>query len=107
MAWIPDPNHMSWHHVTLLHDTAQCGDLKKAKMLIRHGALIDPVEEEYQSTPLGLAARWGHKPMVAFLLEQGTDPDKAGAEWSTPLAWARKKGHEAIEKLLLKASAKR
>ena len=98
-------NHMTWHHVTLLHDMAQEGNIRKAELLISHQAEINPIEEEYQSTPLGLAARWGHQDMVEFLLEQRADPNKAGAAWSTPLAWARKKGHKKIEDLLLKAGA--
>src|SRR4030095_10232332 len=97
-----NPNTMSWHHVTILHDMAQKGDIRKAELLIKHGADIDPVDEEYQSTPLGMAARWGHVAMVEYLLGKGAYPNKSGARWSTPLAWARKKGHAEIEKILLK-----
>ena len=91
-----NPNHMSWQHVTLLHDMAQRGNIPKARLLLDHGAEMNPVDEEYRSTPLGLAARWGHRKMVAFLLERGADPKKAGAPWATPLAWARKKGFSEI-----------
>ena len=95
-----NPNTMSWHHVTLLHDMAQKGDIDKAALLIKYGATIDPVDEEYQSTPLGMAARWGHVEMVKYLLGKGADPNKSGAHWSKPLAWARKKGHAEIENIL-------
>lgn len=105
MAKGMSPNTMSWHHVTILHDMAQKGNIEKADLLIRHGAAIDPVDEEYQSTPLGMAARWGHIEMVNFLLEQGADVNKAGASWATPLAWARKKHHSDIEKLLITRGA--
>jgi hypothetical protein len=91
-----NPNHMSWQHVTLLHDMAQRGNIPKARLLLDHGADINPVDEEYRSTPLGLAARWGHRKMVSFLLERGADVAKAGAQWATPLAWARKKGFADI-----------
>jgi ankyrin repeat protein len=91
-----NPNHMNWQHVTLLHDMAQRGNIPKARLLLDHGAEINPVDEEYRSTPLGLAARWGHRNMVAFLLERGADAAKAGARWATPLAWARKKGFNEI-----------
>jgi ankyrin repeat protein len=101
-----NPNHMNWQHVTLLHDMAHEGDVSKARLLLDHGADIDPVDEEYRSTPLGLAARWGQQEMVAFLLERGADPNKAGARWATPLAWARKKGHAHITTTLLQAGAR-
>ena len=97
-----NPNVMSWHHVTLLHDMAQKGDTQKAELLIKYGAAIDPVDEEYQSTPLGMAARWGQTEMVEYLISKGADPNKSGAPWSTPLAWARKKRHAEIENIFLK-----
>lgn len=100
------PNTMSWHHVTLLHDMAQKGDIKKAELLIKYGADVDPVEEEYQSTPLGMAARWGHAEMVNYLLAKGANMNKAGAPWATPLAWAKKKANVEIEKILRRSGAK-
>jgi ankyrin repeat protein len=90
------PNHMTWHHVTLLHDMAQEGNVDKARLLLDHGADPNPVDDEYRSTPLGLAARWGQTRMVEFLLERGADPVLAGAAWATPLAWAERKGHIGI-----------
>ncbi len=91
------PNHMNWRRVTLLHDMARKGDIGKARLLLDHGADINPIDEEYRSTPLGFAARWGQREMVAFLLERGADPNTAGAPWATPIAWARKKGQAEIE----------
>jgi len=102
MAKGMNPNTMSWHHVTILHDVAQKGNIPKAELLIQYGADIDAVEEEYQSTPLGLASKWGQTEMVKFLLDHGADPNKAGASWATPLEWARKKGHTEIENILMK-----
>jgi ankyrin repeat protein len=101
-----DPNTMSWHHVTLLHDMAQKGNIQKAELLVKYGADVDAVEEEYQSTPIGMAARWGHIEMVDYLLSKGAAINKAGAEWSTPLAWAEKKEHKEIAKILRKSGAK-
>lgn len=101
-----NPNTMSWQHVSILHDMAQKGDISKAALLIKYGAEINPIDEEYQSTPLGMAARWGHIEMVKYLLSQGADPNKAGASWATPLAWAKKKGHAGVSEMLTAAGAK-
>jgi ankyrin repeat protein len=99
------PDHHTWHHVTLLHDMAEEGNVAKAELLVKAGASIDPIEEEYQSTPLGLAARWGYINMVDYLIKQGADVNKAGEAWATPLEWSKKHGHIEIEKMLRSAGA--
>ena len=91
-----NPNHMNIHKTTLLHGMAQLGDVRKATLLLDHGADINAVDEEFRSTPLGFAARWGRRSMVRLLLDRGADRHAAGAEWATPLAWARAKGHRRI-----------
>ena len=100
-----DPNHMNWHRFTLLHHMAAEGSLGKARLLLDHGADIDAIDDEYRSTPLGVAARRGQASTVEFLLERGAAPRGAGAPWSSPLAWARKKGHDRIADLLRAAGA--
>jgi ankyrin repeat protein len=100
-----NPNTMSWHHVTILHDMAQKGNLLKAELVIKYGADINLIDEEYQSTPLGMAVRWGQVEMVRYLLQQGADPNKAGALWATPLEWSRKKNFAEIEENLKQAGA--
>ena len=100
-----DPNHMSWHRLTLLHHMAASGELAKARLLLDHGADLDPIDLEYQSTPLGVAVRFGRRELVALLLGRGADPDAAGAPWATPLAWARKRGQPDIEAALIGAGA--
>jgi ankyrin repeat protein len=101
-----DPNHMNWHRLTLLHHMAAEGELAKARLLADHGAEIDPIDEEYRSTPLGLAARRGQRALVELLLERGADPNLGGAPWATPLAWARKRGHEHVAGMLRNAGAR-
>jgi ankyrin repeat protein len=100
------PELMSWHQVRILHDMAQKAEIKKAALLIKYGAALNELEDEYQSTPLGMASRWGHTNMVEYLLEQGADPNKAGASWSTPMAWAQIKGHSGIVDMLRSAGAR-
>ncbi len=100
-----NPNHMNWRQFTLLHDMAFVGDVAKARLLIDHGADINAIDEEYCSTPLGFAARWGRLDVVNLLLEHSADPNKSGAPWATPLAWARKKGHADVDAALRQAGA--
>jgi len=100
-----DPNHMNWHRLTLLHHMAAEGELGKARLLVDHGAEIDAVDEEYRSTPLGVAARRGQRATVALLLERGANPNLAAAPWATPLAWARKRGHDEVAEMLRSAGA--
>jgi uncharacterized protein len=92
-----NPNHMNWREFTLLHDMAFTGAVPKAALLLDYGADLDAIDEEYSSTPLGYAARWGHREMVTLLLERGADVHKAGAPWATPITWAQTKGHSEIE----------
>jgi len=100
-----DPNHMNWHYTTLLHHVASDGDLPKARLLVDHGADINAIDEEYRSTPLGFAVRWGQREIVAFLLERGADPNLGGDAWATPLAWAKRRGHESVASILQRAGA--
>ena len=100
-----DPDHMNWHRFTLLHHMAARGELVKARLLLAHGATIDAIDDEYRSTPLGVAARWGRLAMVELLLEAGADPLVAGASWALPLAWAERRGHHHVAELLTRAIA--
>lgn len=95
-----NPNHMNWREFTLLHDMAHTGDVAKARLLIEHGADVNRIDDEYRSTPLGYAARWGHVEMVKLLLDCGADPEKSGAPWSIPLAWAQRKNHDEVVNVL-------
>jgi ankyrin repeat protein len=95
-----NPNHMNWREFTLLHDMAHTGDVAKARLLIEHGADVNRIDDEYRSTPLGYAARWGQVELVKLLLDCGADPEKSGASWSTPLAWAQKKNHDEVVNVL-------
>ena len=70
-------------------------------MLLDAGARLDARDNLLESTPLGRACRWGRVELVRLYLSRGADPIEADAEpWATPRAWARKRGHDEIVKLL-------
>ena len=82
-------------------------ELAKATLLLQHGANIDAVDDEYRSTPLGVAARRGQVALVQLLLDSGADPLAAGASWATPIAWAERNGRTSIAEVLRHAIATR
>ena len=45
------------HRTTLLHDVAWEEDVRKARLLLEHGADINAVDDEFRSTPLALINR--------------------------------------------------
>ncbi len=49
------------------------GNIELAALCLEYGAIIDAIDADYSSTPLGWAARNGHRSMVAFLLQEGAD----------------------------------
>jgi ankyrin repeat protein len=102
-----DPN-VSRMGQTTLHFTAarhgvpdEADRVRFAAMLVDHGARLDLRDDLLKSTPLGWACRWGRDELVEFLIARGAPVNESGAEpWATPLAWARKMGHAAIERRL-------
>src|SRR6185369_13339282 len=59
-----NPNHHNWHHFTLLHHFAAKGSREKVLLLLEFGADLNAIDEEYRSTPLACAARWGQHEIV-------------------------------------------
>ena len=103
VKWLLDagmtPNDSDWLRVTSLHrleigDSPYGSDGSVAKVHVRTmtlfieaGADLDAKDEEYHSTPLGWAARWGRMGAAELLLERGAKtnlPDDL--PWASPLA---------------------
>ena len=106
MAKAVDLNQPDWLGRTVLHhvasgeqSTSTASSLEIARLLVRHGARLDSSDQEYSSTPIGWAARTGQTEMVEYLLSEGAPLD-APFEWAAPLAWARRRNHHDIIRIL-------
>jgi ankyrin repeat protein len=96
-----DPNRPNWLLIRPLHHFAEHGDLESAALFLEHGADLNAIEEEHESTPLGWAARSGQLRMVEFLLRRGARNSLQNQPaWALPAAWAAFHGHNEIVGLL-------
>ena len=68
-------------------------------LLIKKGANIE-AKDKYEKTPLHLAAKRGHKHIVALLISKGAQIEAKDERGRTPLYLAAEKGHESIVRLL-------
>lgn len=80
------------------------GNTEVAHTLVAHGAAVD-VADDKGHTPLHMAARAGHTPMVAFLIEAGADIEHRNDKGLTPLHQAVIGGHADTVRLLLDRGA--
>ncbi len=99
---VPRFGRTTLHYACAQHGASHGKDRARfAAMLLDHGADLTCRDDILQSTPLGWAARWGHKEVVELLLDRGAPAVEPDAEpWAQPLAWARKMNHPEISALL-------
>lgn len=91
----------NWLEITPLHRFAQDGKQELAALCLEFGAALDPLDDEFSSTPLGWAARAGQLGMVEWLLALGADRNQPHDKpWAQPLAWAQRGGHTAAAAVL-------
>ena len=70
------------------------------------GPTCTPRDDDFCSTPLGWAAKYGKKEMAELLLTRGARTSLADdPPWATPLAWATRRGHGEIAELLKRHGA--
>ena len=109
-----DPNLPNWQRATPLHDVcsrdyrgrANPHRVECARILIDAGARLTARDEDYRSTPLAWAARYGLLDMVELLLDRAAPTALSDDEpWATPLAWATRRGHAQVAERLKKAGA--
>ncbi len=75
---------------TPLHLAAQDFSVEAAEMLLKHGALVDPINQ-FGNTPLFVAVfnSRGKGAMIALLRRYGADPDKVNNHGRSPVGLAR------------------
>ena len=96
-----DPNRPNWFRISPLHRFARHGDIESAAVFLDHGADIEAVDGERDSTPLAWAAMDGQTRMVKFLLSRGARVTPAtGPVWAKPTEWAKRRGHDAVVSIL-------
>lgn len=85
------------------------GDLKKFKLLLKHGADIDfpyqGAQKWHGCTALMFAASEGNVELVDFLLKNGADVNAINTRKETALTWSSYKGRTEMVKFLLNNSA--
>lgn len=99
-----DVNEITPNHSTPLYQAAKRGHLKIAKLLIAHGAKVDPFPEPEGvslPTPLRGACKYGHKEMVELLIAHGAD-----VNIDSPLGLSIRSGYKEIADLLRQHGAK-
>jgi ankyrin repeat protein len=102
------PNTPLRNGATILHEIVTTGDhvtdgerVNFAVAALDAGARLDIRDDILKSTPLGWACRWCREELVRLFLARGADPVERDADlWARPLAWAERKGHDAIARVL-------
>ena len=99
-----DPDLPNYQKVRPLHYMAKGGNITGAKLFLEFGATPNAIDDEYRSTPLGWAAKYGRADFVKFWLERFPESKHEQPmdmpEWSTPLAWATKRNFSEVVQLL-------
>ena len=90
-----------------LHRAAQCGHTNIIRLLLDHGAMVDPQKENSLGlTPLLLAIKNNQYDSVKLLIERGADMDRDSEPYGPPLMQAiRWLENESIVRLLLERGA--
>ena len=85
---------------TPLHDAALGGQVGAAGLLLGRGAEIDARDAVHGATPLYLAASWGRKAMVEFLLEKGAGKLIRNKDGKSAREAAMENNHAEVAELL-------
>jgi ankyrin repeat protein len=82
----------------------EAGTLREVTALLDKGANVDATDD-FDRTPLMMAALGGHREIVKNLIDAGAELDATAKYGQTALQFARQGGHEEIVTLLVNAGA--
>jgi ankyrin repeat protein len=88
-----------------LFAAAEAGALKDVASLLDKGANVDATDD-FDRTPLMIAALGGHQEIAASLIDAGAELNATAKYGQTALQFAREGGHEDVVTLLVNAGAR-
>lgn len=84
-----------------LRNAAIAGDAKEAERLLATGVTVDDADEVSGTTPLQMAAAYGHEDVLDLLLRHGANVSARDTGGRTALHWAAEGGTPAIVQSLV------
>jgi ankyrin repeat protein len=85
-----------------IHNAAWNGDMNRVRTLLNQGVSLNSVNRAHNHTPLVIAAKRGHLPLVKYLINKNASRNKNIQDAFTE---ALRSGHEKIVEYLIKKGA--
>lgn len=99
-----DPNEL-FSGGTLMHMAAFMNDIQALEVFILAGGDVNVRDEEYEDTPLHIAAWEGNLEIARVLIKEGSSINSLNNSLSTPLHYAVFNDHLQLVKELIKSGA--
>ncbi|UCE60993.1 MAG: ankyrin repeat domain-containing protein [Phycisphaerales bacterium] len=90
-----------------IHEAAGGGDLPTVTDILAGDSSSVNAKDDREQTPLHLAARFGHREVVAYLIAKGADVNAQTDKGRTPLHLASVSGHDETIEILIMSGADR
>lgn len=95
-------NKTGWTPLHYAASRTESDSVEMVRLMLQHHAYID-AESPNKSTPLMLAAHYGHADVVRLLLEEGADPTLRNEQGLTAVDFARRAGRDDMAELVAAA----